>query len=93
MYGMMQHRPQKDYCASIRHADGASQWAHVRTNLGRKVAFSMMARHFTGAVIVDFRDETRFDQYDRQGVADSDGVLVTNPDAGYSSFYEQQAGA
>jgi hypothetical protein len=93
MYGMNQHRPNRDYCATIRHSDGASQWAHVRTNMGRSVAYGMMARHFAGLKIEQFRDESKFDAYDRQGVSDSDGILRHNPNYGYGTFYEQQAGA
>lgn len=93
MYGMRQHRPNKDYCATIVHVDGASQWAHVRTNLGGKVAYAMMAKHFAGCTVSNFRNATKFDAYDLMGVADSDGVLRVNPWAGSGNFYEQQAGA
>lgn len=93
MYGMNQHRPNRDYCATIRHADGATQWAHVRTNMGRSVAYAMVAKHFNGCTVVNFRDETKFDAYDRQGVAQSDGILPVNVWAGSGNFYERQAGA
>lgn len=93
MYGMNQHRPQKDYCATIRHADGASQWAHVRTNMGRKVAYAMIARHFEDCKVESFRDENQMDSYDRQGVGQSDGHLVTNPWAGYGTSGESYASA
>ena len=93
VYGYATRKREQDFCATIRHADGASQWAHVRTNLGRKVAYAMLARHFVGCKIESFRDEDQMDAYDRQGAADSDGCLRYNHDFGSSSFYESQAGA
>lgn len=92
-YGYAPRKREQDYCASIRHPDGASQWAHVRTNLGRKAAYAMIARHFAGCKVENFRDETQMTTYDREQAADSDGCLVRNPWADDGSFYERQAGA
>lgn len=93
MYGMNQHRPLKDYCATILHSDGASQWTHVRTNMGRKVAYAMIAKHFEGCKVESFRDEAQMDAYDRQGASDSDGCLHRNAWAGYGTSGESYASA
>jgi hypothetical protein len=87
MYGMNRHIPQSNYFANIRHPDGCFQWAHVRTNLGRKVAYAMIAKHFDGCKIESFRDDRTADAYDREGLAQgSDGILRTNLMAGYGEM-------
>lgn len=93
VYGYATRKSEVSFCATIRHADGASQWAHVRTNLGRSVAYAMIAKHFDGCKVEDFRDENRMTAYDREQAADDNGILPRNSNFGYSSFYEQQAGA
>ena len=92
-YGYATRKREQDYCATIRHPDGASQWAHVRTNMGRKVAYGMMAKHFEGCKVESLRGEDQMDAYDRVQAADSNGHLPRNPDYGYGTFNEQQAGA
>lgn len=72
MYGMREHRPARNYFATIRTPNGGSQWEHVRTNLGRKVAYAMVAKSLAdhdGYTIADFRDETQATAYDREGLA------------------------
>lgn len=90
MYGMMQHRPTRDYFATIRFPNGASKWEHVRTNLGRTVAYAMIAKHYgDDGQIEHFRDEITMNDYDREGLEQgSDGVLRVNIWAGYSSRNE-----
>lgn len=82
-YGYQTRKPEQSYCASIRHTDGSSQWTHVRTNLGRKTAFAMIARHFEGSKIEDFRDEAQMTSYDRDQAQQDDGMLRKNLWAGY----------
>lgn len=50
VYGY-RHIPQRHYFADVRYASGATSWAHVRTNLGRKAAYAMIAKHFEGCKI------------------------------------------
>lgn len=72
MYGMREHRPARDYFATIRTPTGGSQWQHVRTNLGRKVAYAMIAKIYAdldGYTIASFRDEAQATAYDREGLA------------------------
>lgn len=72
--------PQRHYFADIRHANGATSWAHVRTNLGRKAAYAMIARHYEGCRIACFRDQDAATPYDLEGLAQgSDGALRTPP--------------
>lgn len=84
MYGMKEHRPLRDYFASIVTPTGATMWEHVRTNLGRKVAYAMIAKHHEGhGVIAGFRDDTQATAYDREALAQgSDGILRRNPNLG-----------
>lgn len=75
VYGY-RHIPQRHYFADVRYASGATSWAHVRTNLGRKAAYAMIAKHFEGCKIERFRDEDFATAYDREGLAQgSDGAL------------------
>lgn len=72
MYGMREHRPARNYFASIRTPTGGSMWEHVRTNLGRKVAYAMVAKRFAGLdgyAIADFRDEAQATAHDHAGLA------------------------
>jgi len=86
MYGMNRHIPQRNYFADIVSPEGSS-WAHVRTNLGRKVAYAILAKHYEGAQIKNFRDEQSATQYDRDALAQgSDGLLRRNPMAGYGEM-------
>lgn len=76
MYGMNQHRPARDYFASIVTPTGGAMWEHVRTNLGPKVAYAMIAKHHEGSKIVSFRTEKQATAYDLEGLAQgSDGIL------------------
>jgi hypothetical protein len=77
MYGMNKHTPQRNYFATIRTTDGCSCWEHVRTNLGRKVAYAMIAKHWKGeGKIENFRDDDTATDYDREGLErGSEGVL------------------
>ena len=78
MYGMNTKTPARDYFASmINIKSGGSFWTHVRTNLGRKAAYAMIAKHYDKSVkIHDFRDDTQMLFCDRQGLEQgSDGVL------------------
>ena len=94
MYGMMQHNPQRNYFATIRSIDGASKWEHVRTNMGRKVAYAMIAKHYDGlGKIEQFRDEQTMTSYDREQAQGSDGMLHVNIWAGYSSANESYSTA
>lgn len=94
VYGYRTRTPEKNYFADIRHPGGAAQWAHVRTNMGRKVAYAMIAKHFEGCKIEAFRDEAKMTAFDREGLAQgSDGHLVTNHWARYSSQGESYATA
>lgn len=69
MYGMNQHIPQRNYFADIVWPCGGSQWAHVRTNMGRKVAFAMINKTYAGATIKNFRDERTITPFDREALA------------------------
>lgn len=86
-YGYRQRRPEENFFADIRYPNGASSWEHVRTNLGRKVAFAMISKHHDGhGKIVAFRDESQMTSYDREGLEQgSDGVLRKNVWAGLSA--------
>lgn len=74
---MAKRIPPRNYFASIRHFNGGSSWAHVRTHFGRKVAYAMIAKHIEGdGKIESFRDDETADHYDHQGLAEgSDGTL------------------
>lgn len=95
IYAARTRRPEQDYFADIRFSNGATGWEHVRTNLGRKVAYAMIAKHYGDyAKIESFRDENTATDYDREGlVQGSDGVLRVNVWAGYSSAGESYATA
>jgi hypothetical protein len=69
MYGMTQYKPQKYYFADIRSLSGGARWTYVRTNLGRKVAYSMIAKESTGDQIESFRDELEATNFDRKALA------------------------
>lgn len=90
IYAARTRAPEANYFATIRFPNGGSKWEHVRTNLGRKVAYAMIAKHYgDGARIEDFRDEAQATEYDREGLAQgSDGILRINVWAGYSSRAE-----
>ncbi len=78
MYGMNTKSPARDYFASMKSINsGGAFWTHVRTNLGRKTAYAMIAKHYEGsAKIDDFRDDNQMLFCDRQGLDQgSDGVL------------------
>jgi hypothetical protein len=79
MYGMKEHIPARNYFATIATPTGGAMWEHIRTNLGRKVAYAMLAKHyagFDGYTIASFRDETQATHHDLAGLAQgSDGVL------------------
>lgn len=80
MYAAKSRTPDQNYFATIRTASGGSSYAHVRTNLGRKVAYAMIARHWgDDGKIEHFRDETNMTRDDRDVLAQgSDGVLRVN---------------
>lgn len=84
VYAAKSRAPEQNYFASIRTASGGSAWEHVRTNLGRKVAYAMIAKHWgDDGKIESFRDENQMIGYDREGLSQgSDGVLRTNVWAG-----------
>lgn len=83
MYGMKEHRPLRDYFADIVTPTGATIWEHVRTNLGRNVAYAMIAKHHAGNTIQSFRDQDQATYYDLEGLAQgSDGILRINPNPG-----------
>lgn len=94
-YGYASRKREENFFASIRTNSGGSAWEHVRTNLGRRVAYAMIAKHWAGEGRIEhFRDDHTATAYDREGIEQgSDGILRTNPYAGYSTFYERQAGA
>lgn len=69
IYGMTPHNPQKNYFADIRHPCGGSSWTHIRTNLGRKTAFAMIAKQYSGCKIEGFRDDVAATKFDRQALA------------------------
>ena len=93
-YGYKTRKPDENFFASIRTVNGGSAWEHVRTNLGRKVAYAMIAKHWDGeGKIEDFRDQRQATSYDREGLAQgSDGVLRVNIWAGYSTRNESFGG-
>ena len=69
MYGMTQYKPKKNYFADIRSPSGGSRWTYIRTNLGRKVAYAMIAKENTGDQIESFRDELEATEFDRKALA------------------------
>lgn len=95
VYAARQRKPEENFFATIRTASGGSAMEHVRTNLGRKVAYAMIAKHWDGdGKIESFRDERQATYDDRQAIAQgSDGILRKNIWAGCSSHYESMAGA
>lgn len=87
MYAAKTRRLEEDFFATIRTASGGAAWEHVRTNLGRKVAYAMMAKHWEGeGKIEHFRDTRTATAEDRNGARDSDGVLRNNIWAGYGEM-------
>jgi hypothetical protein len=88
VYGYQTRKPEANYFADIRLPDGATKWEHVKTNLGRKVAYAMIAKHYDGfGKIVAFRDETQMTPHDKEGLEQgSDGKLHTNIWAGYGEM-------
>ena len=90
MYGMNTKIPSRDYFACMRSIKSTGAfWTHVRTNLGRKAAYAMIAKHYDGsAKIHDFRDDTQMLLCDRQGLDQgSEGVLRRgHPLSGYSEM-------
>lgn len=90
VYAARTRRPEENYFADIRTVTGGACWEHVRTNLGRKVAYAMIAKFWDGAGTIEhFRDETQITPYDKEGLAQgSDGVLRHNVWAGYSTSNE-----
>lgn len=93
MYALKQRKPEENFFASIRTASGGSCWEHVRTNLGRKVAYAMIAKHWDGeGKIESFRDQRQATSYDRAGLEQgSDGILRKNIWAGHSTRNESFA--
>ena len=74
---MAKRIPQRNYFADIRTISGGSCWEHVRTTLGRKTAYAMIAKHWEGeGKIESFRDDDTATPLDLQGIAEgSDGAL------------------
>ena len=74
---MTKRIPQRNYFADIRTISGGYCWEHVRTNLGRKTAYAMIAKHWEGeGKIESFRDDDTATPDDLRGVAEgSDGAL------------------
>lgn len=72
MYGMKEHRPARNYFATIRSPSGNLRWDYVRTNLGCKTAYAIIAKRIAdldGYKIIDFRDQTQATDHDRAGLA------------------------
>lgn len=95
VYALRTRTPEQNYFADIRFPNGATQWVHLRTNLGRKIAYAIIAKHYAGeARIVALRDENTMNAHDREGLDQgSDGNLITNMWAGYSTYGESYASA
>lgn len=89
-YGIKLRRKEENFFADIRTEDGAVAWEHVRTNLGRNVAYGMIARHWADdGKIEGFRDQYQATSRDEDGIAQgSDGILRKNVWAGYSTAAE-----
>ena len=89
VYAARTRAPEKNYFADVVSTNGGSSWVHVRTNLGGKIAYAMIAKHYDGyGKIVAFRNEDHATAYDREQVIASDGKLHTNIWAGYSTRNE-----
>lgn len=94
VYGYKTRRPDENYFATIVASDGSQYFTHLRTNLGTKVAYAMIAKHYAGDKIASFRHGETITSYDRQALDQgSDGVLRTNIWAGYSSHGESYSTA
>lgn len=93
IYGYKSRAPELNYFADVRSESGGLFWEHIRTNLGRKVAYAMIAKHHSDCKIVSFRDDSQATEYDRQGLESSDGVLLINIWAGYCTAGESYATA
>jgi hypothetical protein len=62
---MARRIPQNNYFADIRAPDGSSCWTHVRTSFDRSTAYAIIAKHYAGWKIEDFRDDRTANAYDR----------------------------
>lgn len=83
VYALRQRRPEQDFFATITTENGGSAWEHVRTNLGPKVAYAMIAKHWDGfGKITEFRYDRRATAEDRSWARESDGTLRENIWAG-----------
>ncbi len=87
VYAARQRRPEQDFFATITTTNGGVAWEHVRTNLGPKVAYAMIAKHWDGhGKITDFRHDHRATREDKEAARDSDGILRENIWAGYGEM-------
>lgn len=88
VYGYTTRKPEVDYCATVRLSDGCSKFEYFRTNLGPRVAYGMLAKHYADVPGAKFelRYGDRLTDYDKEGIAQGNPGLFVNVWAGYGEM-------